>query len=45
MKLARKELNAESEEMREIQSVMFNLGIETNFSAQVSKETTGKSFH
>lgn len=44
-KLARKELDSESEEMKEIQSVMFNMGIETDFSAQVTKDTTGKLFH
>jgi ESCRT-II complex subunit VPS36 len=44
-KLARKELNIESEEMKEIQSVMFNMGITTDFSSQVSKNTTGKNYH
>jgi len=44
-KLARKEINNESEEMKEIQSVMFNMGITTDFSSQVSKDTTGKNYH
>ena len=44
-KLARKELNSESEEMKEIQAVMFNMGIATDFSSQVSKNTTGKNYH
>lgn len=45
VKLARKELDADSEEVKEIQSVMFNMGIDSNFSAQVSKDTSGKQFH
>ena len=44
-KLERKELNEESEEMKEIQSVMFNMGMASNFSAQVSKDTSGKLYH
>ena len=30
-KLAKKELDSESEEMKEIQSVMFNMGIASDF--------------
>ena len=30
-KLARKELDSETEEMKEIQSVMFNMGIASDF--------------
>ena len=44
-KLERKELNEESEEMKEIQSVMFNMGMASNFSAQVNKDTSGKLYH
>lgn len=44
-KLAKKELNVQSEEMQEIQSVMFNMGIATDFSTQVSKDTSGKNYH
>lgn len=43
--LARKELDADTEEMREIQNVMFNMGIASDFSTQVSKDTSGKNFH
>lgn len=43
--LARKELDADTDEMREIQKVMFNMGIATDFSTQVSKDTTGKNYH
>ena len=43
--LARKELDADSEEMREIQSVMFNMGLASDFSSQVSKDTSGKNYH
>ncbi len=46
-KLARKELNVESDEMKEIQSVMFNMGITgaSEFSSEVSKDIAGKNFH
>jgi len=44
-KLARKELDADSEEMKEIQSVMFNMGIASDFSTTVSKDTSGKNYH
>lgn len=36
-KIKKKELNGESEEMKEIQSVMFNMGMITDFSSQVTK--------
>ena len=41
-KLAKKELDGETEEMKEIQSVMFNMGMASDFSTQVSKDTSGK---
>ena len=46
-KLARKELNVESDEIKEIQSVMFNMGITgaSDFSTQVSKDISGKNYH
>jgi len=46
-KLARKELDVESDEVKEIQAVMFNLGISgaSYFSSTVSKDVAGKSFH
>jgi hypothetical protein len=46
-KLARKELNCESDEIKEIQAVMFNMGITgaTDFSSQVSKDISGKNYH
>ena len=46
-KLARKELSDESDEIKEIQSVMFNMGISgaTDFSSQVSKDVAGKNYH
>ena len=46
-KLQRKELNLESEEMKEIQAVMFNMGIAgaTEFNSEVSKDIAGKNFH
>lgn len=46
-KLARKELNVESDEIKEIQSVMFNMGIggAAEFSSQVSKDMSGKNYH
>lgn len=31
--------------MREIQSVMFNMGIASDFSTQVSKDISGKNYH
>ena len=43
--LAKQELDADSEELREIQKVMFNMGIVTDFSTQVSKDTSGKNYH
>jgi hypothetical protein len=36
-KIAKKEINVESEEMKEIQAVMFNMGLISDFSSQVSK--------
>ena len=46
-KLARKELNVESDEMKEIQAVMFNMGITgaSEFSSEVSRDIAGKNFH
>ena len=44
-KLARNELDGTSDEMKEIQSVMFNMGIASDFSTQVSKDTSGKMYH
>ena len=45
-KLAKKELDSESEEMKEIQSVMFNMGLASDFQTQVSRDTSGKkNFH
>ena len=46
-KLARKELNVESDEMKEIQAVMFNMGISgaSDFNSEVSKNIAGKNFH
>ena len=44
-KLARNELDGTTEEMKEIQAVMFNMGIASDFSTQVSKDTSGKGFH
>lgn len=46
-KLARKELNVESDEIKEIQAVMFNMGITgaSDFSSEVSKDIAGKNFH
>ena len=44
-KLARNELDGTSEEMQEIQAVMFNMGIASDFSTQVSKDTSGKNYH
>lgn len=46
-KLSRKELNLESEEMKEIQAVMFNMGLAgaTEFNSEVSKDIAGKNFH
>lgn len=43
--LEKKELDADSEELREIQKVMFNMGIGDDFSTQVSKDTSGKNYH
>ena len=43
--LAKKELDAETDEMREIQKVMFNMGIASDFSTQVNKDTSGKNYH
>lgn len=36
-KIQRKEINTDSEEMKEIQKVMFNMGLISDFSSQVSK--------
>jgi hypothetical protein len=36
-KIQRKEISADSEEMKEIQQVMFNMGLISDFSSQVSK--------
>lgn len=46
-KLEKKELNQDSEEMKEIQAVMFNMGITgaSDFNSQVSKDIAGKQFH
>lgn len=44
-KLARKELDADSAEMREIQAVMFNMGLANDFSTTVNKDTSGKNYH
>ena len=46
-KLEKKELNQESDEVKEIQAVMFNMGITgaTDFNSQVSKDIAGKQFH
>jgi ESCRT-II complex subunit VPS36 len=43
--LAKHELDADSEELKEIQKVMFNMGIVSDFSTQVSKDTSGKNYH
>ena len=43
--LAKHELDEDSEEMKEIQKVMFNMGIVSDFSTQVSKDTSGKNYH
>ena len=34
-----------TDEMKEIQSVMFNMGMTTDFSSMVSKDTSGKNYH
>jgi ESCRT-II complex subunit VPS36 len=34
-----------SDELKQIQSVMFNMGLVNNFSSQVSKDISGKNFH
>jgi len=44
-KLARNELDATTEEMKEIQAVMFNMGMVSDFSSQVTKDTSGKMYH
>ncbi|CDW73585.1 vacuolar protein-sorting-associated protein 36 [Stylonychia lemnae] len=44
-KIKKKELNADAEEMKEIQSVMFNMGLITDFSSQVSKDLAGKNYY
>ena len=46
-KLERKELNQDSAEIKEIQAVMFNMGITdaSSFSSEVSKDIAGKNFH
>ena len=44
-KLARKELNLESEEMKEIQIVMFNMGMTDGFTSHVTKDMSGKKFY
>lgn len=46
-KLERKELNQDSDEIKEIQAVMFNMGITgaTDFNSEVSKDIAGKQFH
>ena len=44
-KLDRKELNQDSEEIKEIQAVMFNMGITSNFTSEVSKDIAGKNYH
>lgn len=44
-KLERNELDGTTEEMKEIQAVMFNMGIASDFSTQVSKDTSGKMYH
>lgn len=44
-KLARKELDADSEEMKEIQSVMFNMGMASDFQSLVSKTSGSGKFH
>ena len=44
-KLAKKELDADSAEMREIQAVMFNMGLASDFSTTVNKDTSGKNYH
>jgi hypothetical protein len=36
-KIERKEMTADSEEMKEIQQVMFNMGLVNDFSSQVTK--------
>ena len=43
--MARNELDGTSEEMKEIQAVMFNMGMASDFSTQVSKDTSGKMYH
>lgn len=48
LKLARKELNQESDEIKEIQAVMFNMGMAdaaSNFASAVNKDIAGKNFH
>ena len=44
-KLANNELDAQSDEMKEIQAVMFNMGMASDFSTMVSKETSGNNYH
>lgn len=39
-KIKRKELSSDSDEMKEIQSVMFNMGLIQDFSSQVTKYFT-----
>jgi len=43
-KIKRKELDSNSEEMKEIQSVMFNMGLAGNLSVGVSKDLAGKHY-
>jgi ESCRT-II complex subunit VPS36 len=37
-------LNADSEEMKNIQQVMFNMGLINDFSSQVTKDLAGKNY-
>ena len=44
-KLAKKELDEDSEQMREIKQVMFNMGMESGFQSHVDKSISGKNYH
>eukprot|EP00347_Sterkiella_histriomuscorum_P011328 403372873 len=47
-KIQKKEMsssNTSEEELREIQSVMFNMGLITDFSSQVTKDLAGKNYY
>ena len=44
-KLDSKEIDDSSDEIKEIQSVMFNMGMASNFSTMVSKDSSGSNYH